>query len=208
MSNIPPKQPNKATQTFEIWLKRMDELATLPRRRLLAKRAAEKENPYATFNDRSLAFTIDLAIIFTVLMPVLLPLSRMLYADAPNPLLSNDIRYMPFAQIWQTLWESGYIMSLLMDYIAHFLLFGALIFGCWSKYACTPGKWVMRMRIVDAATGRKPSTKKLVIRYCAYIVSALPLTVGFLWILADDKRRGWHDIIAGTTVNKVKGWKL
>ena len=208
MTDTPPPPHNKAAAAFDTWLKKMDELATLPGRRVLAKRAAEKANPYATFNDRSLAFTIDLAIIFTLLMPVLLPLSRLLYADAPNPLLSGTLRQLSFAQAWQLLWDSGYLSALLLDYIAHFLLFGALILGCWAKYACTPGKWVMRMRIVDAATGGKPSFKQLMLRYCAYILSALPLTAGFLWILADDKRRAWHDIIAGTTVNKVKGWKL
>jgi uncharacterized RDD family membrane protein YckC len=36
-------------------------------------------------------------------------------------------------------------------------------------------------------------------------LSALPLFAGFLWVLIDDERRGWHDRFAGTQV--VYAWE-
>jgi uncharacterized RDD family membrane protein YckC len=33
-----------------------------------------------------------------------------------------------------------------------------------------------------------------------YYLALLPLGAGFLWVMIDKKRRGWHDHIAGTIV--------
>jgi len=38
------------------------------------------------------------------------------------------------------------------------------------------------------------------LRALALLVSLLPLGLGYLWILIDEKQRAWHDLIAGTTV--------
>ncbi|MCH9786825.1 MAG: RDD family protein, partial [Gammaproteobacteria bacterium] len=32
-------------------------------------------------------------------------------------------------------------------------------------------------------------------RHFAYLASSLPLGLGFVWIVFDSKKRGWHDII-------------
>ena len=45
-----------------------------------------------------------------------------------------------------------------------------------------------------------PSTARLVGRLFAYLISALPLFLGFAWIAIDRRRQGWHDKIAGTLV--------
>jgi uncharacterized RDD family membrane protein YckC len=55
-------------------------------------------------------------------------------------------------------------------------------------------------RIVDAASGGAPTLARLVTRYLAYLVSALPLFLGFVWIAIDRRRQGWHDKIARTMV--------
>ena len=72
----------------------------------------------------------------------------------------------------------------------------------WVKKAATPGKMVMNTKVVDAKTGLNISTRQGVIRYLSYFVSALPLGLGFIWILIDEQNRGWHDLIAGTVVLK------
>lgn len=33
-----------------------------------------------------------------------------------------------------------------------------------------------------------------------FLVSLLPLCLGFLWVAFDSKKQGWHDKIAGTVV--------
>jgi hypothetical protein len=39
-----------------------------------------------------------------------------------------------------------------------------------------------------------------VLRYVGYLVSAIVVSLGFIWILFDSKRQGWHDKIAKTYV--------
>jgi uncharacterized RDD family membrane protein YckC len=38
------------------------------------------------------------------------------------------------------------------------------------------------------------------LRFAGLILAALPLFAGFLTILVDDRRRGVHDMLAGTVV--------
>ena len=86
--------------------------------------------------------------------------------------------------------------SILVGYI---LPFGLTIWF-WQKYLGTPGKMLLGIQVVDALTGEKPTVIKSVIRYVAYIASIVPLGLGFLWILLDNQKRGFHDHLSGTAV--------
>ena len=80
-------------------------------------------------------------------------------------------------------------------------LIGALIVLLfWAERQATPGKMVLGLRIVDATTGGTPTIGRLTLRYVGYLVSALPLGLGYLWALWDRQRQGWHDKMAGTLV--------
>jgi uncharacterized RDD family membrane protein YckC len=70
----------------------------------------------------------------------------------------------------------------------------------WVSRQATPGKMWLRLRIVDAATGGDAPFPRLVVRYLGYLLSALPLGLGFLWMLWDPRRQTWHDKLAGTVV--------
>lgn len=63
----------------------------------------------------------------------------------------------------------------------------------------TLGKAVMGIRIVGL-DGRPLPVARSLIRTFAYVVSLLPLFAGFLWVLVDRDRRGWHDHIARSRV--------
>jgi uncharacterized RDD family membrane protein YckC len=41
------------------------------------------------------------------------------------------------------------------------------------------------------------------LRFVGYLVSTLVLMLGFLWIIWDKDKQGWHDKIAGTLVVKT-----
>lgn len=73
----------------------------------------------------------------------------------------------------------------------------------WKYRSATPGKIMMGIAIVDARTGGNPSLGRLVLRFFGYIVSMLPLFLGFIWIAFDRRKQGWHDKIADTLVVKV-----
>ncbi|HEX2370453.1 MAG TPA: RDD family protein, partial [Acidimicrobiia bacterium] len=68
----------------------------------------------------------------------------------------------------------------------------------------TPGKWLMGLRVVRMSGGDITLGRAL-LRSLGYIVSLIPLGAGFLWVLVDDERRGWHDHIAGTKVQHQPG---
>ena len=72
--------------------------------------------------------------------------------------------------------------------------------GMWILASATIGKMIVKIRIVDARTGDPASPLRCVLRYLGYIVSTVPLGLGFLWIAFDKKKQGWHDKIAGTLV--------
>ena len=59
---------------------------------------------------------------------------------------------------------------------------------------------IIRSKIVNAKTGKKPSLLQFTLRYLAYFVSYFIFFIGFFWIAFDKKKQGWHDLLAGTVV--------
>jgi uncharacterized RDD family membrane protein YckC len=70
----------------------------------------------------------------------------------------------------------------------------------WIYRSATPGKMVVKIEIVDAKTGGKPSTSQFIGRYFSYFVSTFPLMLGIIWVAFDKRKQGWHDKLAGTVV--------
>ena len=69
----------------------------------------------------------------------------------------------------------------------------------WTLVGFTPGKAILGLKVARK-NGSKVSFGRALVRFFAYWISALPLFLGFLWVLWDPKRQGWHDKIAGTQV--------
>ena len=97
-------------------------------------------------------------------------------------------------------WTSGKAVQGPMDFLLSYVLPAIAIILLWRYKGATPGKLAFHARIVDATTGARPSMGQLIGRYFAYIVSALPLLLGFMWIGWDRRKQGWHDKLAGTVV--------
>ncbi len=70
----------------------------------------------------------------------------------------------------------------------------------WLKFLGTPGKLLLNCQVVDAQSFKPLSAKQAVLRYFAYIVSLLPLGLGFFWIAWDKRKQGFHDKIANSVV--------
>lgn len=107
--------------------------------------------------------------------------------------------------IWIYGWEyfdpeiTGFIAGP-ADFLIMWVLPTVVIIAFWIKMQATPGKMAMAARIVDAKTGKNASTAQYVLRYFAYILSALPLGLGFFWVIFDKRKQGWHDKLARTVV--------
>jgi uncharacterized RDD family membrane protein YckC len=129
---------------------------------------------YAGFWPRALAFLIDWLIVVVIAMPVIVVVFGADYFSLDPVRRSGDL-----------------VIALAV---------GIVIVSFWRYCGATPGKLAVGVKIVDARTGNPPSTGRLVVRLLCYLLSALPLYLGFLWVAIDRRKQGWHDKIAGTVV--------
>lgn len=135
-----------------------------------------EEKQYAGFWIRFGASLIDLAILYVVV-------------------------YFPLSLIYgPSYWESEKFVQGFWDLILGNILPVVATIWFWQTYLGTPGKMVLKLRIVDAETGKTPSLGHSILRYIGYIPSCLFLFLGLLWVAFDDRKQGWHDKMAGTVV--------
>jgi uncharacterized RDD family membrane protein YckC len=75
----------------------------------------------------------------------------------------------------------------------------------WKRFkGATPGKSFFHIKIVDATTFEDIDNKQAITRSFGYIVSAIPLMVGFLVIAFRKDKRALHDLLASTSVIYTK----
>ena len=138
-----------------------------------------KDLQYVGFWSRFWVSAVDVII----LMMIIYPLFYMMYGSAfierasDFTLVNNLINY-------------------LLPFIAVIIL--------WRSKGATPGKMLIKATIVDEESLGEASTKQLVIRYFAYILSAIPLFLGYFWAGWDEKKQTWHDKLAHTVVVQPK----
>ncbi len=90
-------------------------------------------------------------------------------------------------------------------------LVGLLWFAMWEAIAGrTPGKWLMRLRVIRAIDGRKPRLRDALVRTLGWYLPAVVLapfgtlvTLGLVW-----NGRGWHNRLADTRVIDVRRREL
>ncbi|SEM70530.1 Uncharacterized membrane protein YckC, RDD family [Syntrophus gentianae] len=63
----------------------------------------------------------------------------------------------------------------------------------------TPGKMLLGLQVIQSS-GEKMTLGLAFLRWVGSIFSGLILYLGFLWIIFDRKKQGWHDKIAETLV--------
>jgi uncharacterized RDD family membrane protein YckC len=70
----------------------------------------------------------------------------------------------------------------------------------WTTTGQTPGSRLMRIRVRDAELDRPLRPTRAALRLVGMMLAAIPLFAGFLRILFDARRRGFHDRLAGSVV--------
>ena len=144
---------------------------------------------YAGFFSRSAAYALDRLIAFGISFVILLVIQYLIELFHLASLLQYLGEYeMIGAALAAVLSTMGiyFIVSFLYD-VSFWLLSGQ-----------TPGKRVLGVRVMRA-DGRRLKLGNAVVRRIGYWVSAL-FFLGFLWILVDNRRQGFHDKMAGTIV--------
>jgi uncharacterized RDD family membrane protein YckC len=90
-----------------------------------------------------------------------------------------------------------------------FLVIFALVFGplyfvfFWMLTGQTIGQRLMGLRVVRL-NGRRVGFWLSLVRWIGYQICVFTLGIGFLWVLVDNRRMGWHDKVARTCV--VYAW--
>jgi uncharacterized RDD family membrane protein YckC len=134
---------------------------------------------YAGFWIRFAALLIDGIILMIAQLAILIPLGfgtvfRSSNSDAISSLFG-------IAQLF------GFLLG-----ISYTLFF-------WIKYGATPGKMLLKLKIVTPEGGQI-SAGQAIGRYFAQILSFLTIYIGFMMAGWDDEKRALHDRIAGTRV--------
>jgi uncharacterized RDD family membrane protein YckC len=66
----------------------------------------------------------------------------------------------------------------------------------------TIGKMILGIQVVRS-DGRRIGLLISTLRFFGYIISFVLLCFGFFWVIVDNQRQGWHDMIADTVVIKL-----
>ncbi|WP_106281888.1 RDD family protein [Paraburkholderia sp. BL25I1N1] len=133
---------------------------------------------YATYSQRARALFID-SLWWTVIV-LFVPLG-------PS---TQDLPRAPAA------FASTLVLWLLVGQCVPILVTGIL----WAVWGTSPGKRVLRLRIVDADTGEPMTVGQAFLRTAGYMLTFATYGAGFLWVPFNPRRQALHDRIANTVV--------
>jgi uncharacterized RDD family membrane protein YckC len=75
----------------------------------------------------------------------------------------------------------------------------------WATTGRTFGMAFFGLRVVRSADGGRIGLGRATLRLVGFLLAALPLEIGLVWAAFDERKRGWHDMIAGTVVIRQMG---
>jgi uncharacterized RDD family membrane protein YckC len=81
--------------------------------------------------------------------------------------------------------------------LALFIVYETVLISQWNGQ--TIGKRILGIKVVTTSGG-KLDWLKAFIRSLSKLLSAMPLFLGYFWMLWDEKSQTWHDKIADTFV--------
>lgn len=170
----------------------------------MAETQTAREPEYVGFWKRFVAFLIDSLVVGAILSPIMLALygggylGKLSAEWAALSASSGD----PNADALHVLEILGRPDSAIMAPadIRVQIGFAIAIILFWRFRGATPGKMLIKAKIVTAEGLAQPSTGRLIGRFFAYFISIFPACLGFLWIAFDKRKQGWHDKLAGTVV--------
>jgi uncharacterized RDD family membrane protein YckC len=142
---------------------------------------AERAGRYAGLVTRAIAYFIDLILINLV---ALVAGAAVALASALLPGVSDTLETAVgvLFGVVSALWVVGYFVSF------------------WATTGQTPGSRVMRIRVIDAHGAPRISIRRALVRFAGLVLATIPLFLGFLIMLWDDRRRCLQDRMARTTV--------
>lgn len=164
----------------------------------------------ADLNSRTFAAAIDMSLIMVLLWSPLMQISSLVNGPYDAQALAVAIANITNPATWQTTFvDSGVLKRYIFDTVLQVVTVGVLIVPFWVKVGATPGKYLLRMRVVNGKTGELLSWRHALIRYLCYASCMLTLGLGLLWIGLNKRCLALHDILASTRVVIIpKGTKF
>ena len=168
----------------------------------------KKQIVYSKFIPRVFAMTIDLVILSIILTPVMNLISTQIFIHTfqeffilNNVDMTNTddmavaVRLPEFTEF---VTASKFLTYTGIIFLINTFFMGIYFVTFWYKLGATPGKMLMRLKIVDADDYSKPSLSRCIKRFIGYITAIIGI-----WSMIFSKRGiSLHDKIANTVVIK------
>lgn len=147
------------------------------------------------FWKRAAAIIIDLLLLDLVTKLSLYPLEKNIDFES---FLTGD-----FLVGFDSQQLKGFLVYLLIYSLASLILSLCYFTYFHGSTGQTPGKMLLRIKIVKVS-GEPLDFYTALIRWNGYFISASVMALGFLWVIFDKNKQGWHDKLAGTYVVKAE----
>ena len=137
---------------------------------------------YAGYGERLVAYIVDAIILCVVFFAIALVSLAVFAGGAASGSVSTAL-------------GGGFllIIAIFVVSVGYFPFF-------WARSGATPGMKMFHLYVVRDIDGGPISGGQAVLRLIGYWVSGAVFYLGYIWIFVDKRRRGWHDLIAGTVV--------
>ena len=168
----------------------------------------QKQIIYPKFIPRLFSMTIDLVILSIALTPLMNIISRYVFiymfyqffldfsVNIHDTLaITEAVKRPEFNSYISATRFFGYIAVL---FLLNSLFMGGYFVFFWHKFGATPGKMIMRMKIVYFDDYSRPSLYRLCKRFFGYIT----IIIGIFSMIVNKNGRATHDKIANTVVIK------
>lgn len=152
---------------------------------------------YAGFVSRTIAFLIDLLMMVTIQFIYVLVV-RLVFNFLGLSSIREAITQTP-AGVDSNTDPVVLLITWIIALLTSGFFFGLYVSICWTLIDRTIGQAFLGLRVLRT-NGENLTFWRAVRRAVGYFLAALPLFVGFLWVLVDDRRQGWHDKLADTVV--------
>jgi uncharacterized RDD family membrane protein YckC len=160
---------------------------------------ASQMGMYAGFVTRAVALMIDIALITVAVIAINaligLPVAFFTGINLNNCAQATDPRAIAKAACTAVnlIWVGVALLASPIYFITLFATIGQTI-----------GKAVMGVRVVRL-DGSAMTFKSGTVRWLGYFVSVITLGLGFVWVIVDSRRQGFHDRMANTSV--IYAWR-
>jgi len=143
---------------------------------------------YAGFVSRAAAYSVDRLIIYAIVFVIMLVLNFILSLLRVDQWLAARVG--SSLNLFITILLSSFGINLVVS------MFYNISF--WMLSGQTPGKRFLGVRVMRP-DGQRLKLRNAIWRQIGYYISTI-FFLGYIWILFDNKRQGFHDKIAGTIV--------